>query len=609
MRFLNKFFNWFNKKSASVILLIVMTYILGAQGDRHYKYTSHEKHKHEIYANINSDGGGYYAYLPQYLIYKTKHFEFAHFIQKKYPKEKFFQGISPKNNTEFQDKYFIGTAICISPFFLVCHQLTNSFSGDADGYSLSYQASMFVAALAFWLLGVLSLLSLLQKFQISRSAILIGIIGLTFGTNLNYYIVYDPSFSHVYTFGMVAFFLLKIKLYAENQNKKDLVWLFFLLGLITIIRPTNFLIVLFIPFFFKSFNELWERIKIIFSKQKIALLIGSLIFGFLIFLQFWNIHSQHGVWQFNAYSAEGFDFLSNPKIPEVLFGFRKGLFIYSPFLLLIFPALWFLYRSNRFAFIWFMIFTSIYIYVLSSWWCWYYGGSMGMRAMIDIFPVLIIPIIFIFQKLNRFFKGIIIVFVFFMIQYNLILNFQLLRSILHYSEMNKVRFEQIFLQKGARFEWVFHNTQPYFEKEKFEKTASFNFNPTKKVWLVDSKNTYIKEFYGTLPSLILHTNSKIKDSRIAIKLNYFQKINSEKSIPKALMFGYRNEQRELLCVDYIGTRVASLNKFYPIDSRLTSTFKYADFDSLQVMIENNDGIVKNPVCNIFSFKKRKLIDF
>jgi hypothetical protein len=117
MIFLNKFLNWFNQKSATIVLLIVMTYILGAQGDKHYKYTSHNKHKHEVGANITSDGSGYYAYLPQYFIYETDHFEFAHFIQNKYPKEKFFQGISPKNEKQFQDKYFIGTAICISPFF------------------------------------------------------------------------------------------------------------------------------------------------------------------------------------------------------------------------------------------------------------------------------------------------------------------------------------------------------------------------------------------------------------------------------------------------------------------------------------------------------------
>lgn len=604
MKLIFKFFDWFNHKSATVIILIALTYILGAQGDEYYKYTNHNQQRYEVTNNITSDGGGYYAYLPQYLIYKTEHFEFAHFIQKKYPGGKFFQGISPKKEKEFQDKYFIGTAICISPFFWINHQLTKAFGGEADGYSISYQFSVFAAALAFWLLGALSLLSLLQKFQISRSAILIGIIGLTFGTNLNYYIVYDPSFSHVYTFGLVAFFLLKVKYYAENQSKKDLIWLFLLLGLITIIRPTNFLVIFIIPFFFQSFNQLWSQIINIFSTQKLAIFIGISLFGFLIFLQFWNIHSQHGVWQFNAYNTEGFDFLSNPKIPEVLFGFRKGLFIYSPFLLLIFPALWFLYRSNRFSFIWFMVFSLLYIYLLSSWWCWYYGGSMGMRAMIDVFPILIIPIIFLIQKLNRFFRALTIVFTILMIQFNLILNYQLLHSILHYADMNQARFGLVFLQKGARFEWVFHVTQPDFEVKNYNKIARFNFEPTNKTWLKVNGTNHSEKIVGMLPSLILDSNDfKNKDSQIAIQLRYFQKITSEKSVPKALLFGYRNEQRELLCVDYIGTRVASLNKFYPIDARLISKFKYADFDSLEVIIENNDGFVKKPICNVFTFKK------
>lgn len=605
MKLIFKFFDWFNHKSATVIILIALTYILGAQGDEYYKYTNHNQQRYEVTNNITSDGGGYYAYLPQYFIYKTEHFEFAHFIEKKYPGGKFFQGISPKKEKEFQDKYFIGTAICISPFFWINHQLTKVFGGEADGYSISYQFSVFAAALAFWLLGALSLLSLLQKFQIFRSAILIGIIGLTFGTNLNYYIVYDPSFSHVYTFGLVAFFLLKVKCYAENPSKKDLIWLFFLLGLITIIRPTNLMVVFIIPFFFQSFNQLWSQIKNIFSAQKLALLIGISIFCFLIFLQFWNIHSQHGIWQFNAYNTEGFDFLSNPKIPEVLFGFRKGLFIYSPFLLLIFPALWFLYRSNRFSFIWFMAFSLLYIYLLSSWWCWYYGGSMGMRAMIDVFPILIIPIIFLIQKLNRFFRALTIVFTILMIQFNLILNYQLLHSILHYADMNQARFGLVFLQKGARFEWVFHVTKPDFEVKNYNKIARFNFEPTNKTWLKVNGTNHSDEIVGMLPSLILDSNDfKNKDSQIAIQLRYFQKITSEKSVPKALLFGYRNEQRELLCVDYIGTRIASLNKFYPIDARLISKFNYGDFDSLEVIIENNDGNVKDLVCKLFKTKSR-----
>ena len=599
MKFISSFLNWFNKKSTTILVLLVLTYILGAQGDKHYKYTSQNKHKHEVGANISSDGGGYYAYLPQYLIYGTKHFEFANFIQAKYPTKKFFQGISPLKEKQFHDKYFIGTAICISPFFYLTHLLTNLFDGDADGYSISYQFSVFAAALAFWLLGVLSLMKLLQKFQIARSSILLGIIGLTFGTNLNYYIVYDPSFSHVYTFGLVAFFLLKVKNYVDTQTKKDLIWLFFLLGLITIIRPTNLLIVLIIPFFFSSLKQLWNQIQNIFFTQKWAVILGVLIYAFLIFLQFWNIHSQHGIWQFNAYSTEGFDFLINPKIPEVLFGFRKGLFIYSPFLLLLFPGLWYLYKDNRFALIWFLIFTLIYIYVLAAWWCWYYGGSLGMRAMIDIYPVLIIPIVMVLQNANRFWKGILIVFTILMIQYNLILNYQLVRSILHYSDMNQAKFELVFLQKGARFEWVFHTQQPNFKVYDYDLNQKFYFSAQSNKWVRKTKFVNEKGFIGNVPSLYLSDNFSNNQSNIAIQVKYFQLINSEKSIPKVLLFGYRNSQREELCVDYVGSRIPSVNIFSAIDARLTSKLKYVDFDSLEVMIENGDGLVKNASCNIF----------
>ncbi len=32
-----------------------------------------------------------------------------------------------------------------------------------------------------------------------------------------------------------------------------------------------------------------------------------------------------------------------------------------------------------------------YLYVVSSWWCWWYGGSLGQRELIDIYPVMAFP--------------------------------------------------------------------------------------------------------------------------------------------------------------------------------------------------------------------------
>jgi hypothetical protein len=94
------------------------------------------------------------------------------------------------------------------------------------------------------------------------------------------------------------------------------------------------------------------------------------------------------------------------------------------------------------------------------------------------------------------------------------------------------------LQKGARFEWVFHTKQPKFDIQDYQKVASFKFEPTKKVWMLYSKNKSAKEFHGTLPSLFFKADSKSKNSKIAFQLNYLQQISSEKSVPKALLFGY-----------------------------------------------------------------------
>ena len=40
-----------------------------------------------------------------------------------------------------------------------------------------------------------------------------------------------------------------------------------------------------------------------------------------------------------------------------------------------------------------LIIFIIYTYVILSWWCWWYGGSFGMRAMIDIYPLLTISMV------------------------------------------------------------------------------------------------------------------------------------------------------------------------------------------------------------------------
>ncbi len=584
-----------NSKGMSILVVLISFSILFLMGSRKFKFTNLNSSK----ACISHDGGGYYAYLPQTFIYKTTNFQFSNNISKKYATNDFFEPFLVQNNGSLSNKCFVGVSICMAPAFLITHQFTQLLGGDADGYSKSYQFSVFLSALMFWLLGVSSIFKLLRKLNISNLIILVCLIGISFGTNLIYYVINNPSTSHVYNFGVIAFFLLRLKIYFESRNSKNLLFLFFLLGLLTIMRPTNFLVILIIPFFFNSHIEFWNLIKETLNKKIQVIFVGILIFISLVFFQLWNIHSQTGIWSFNSYGGgEGFDYLSNPKIPEVLFGFRKGFFVYTPIFLLVFPALVYLYRSSRNQFVWMSIFFTFYTYILASWWCWHYGGSFGMRAMIDIYPILIIPIAMMLERMTKFLKVISFVFIGLMIQFNFLLLYQLGNSILDHSEMNKQLFFQVFLQTGERFRCVAENEPPRFDTKDFQLNSSYFYQLNQKKWV--KFNTQPHEIIkNEIPCFVFISDSTLRMSKVAIQLNFSQKLNSEMSAPKVQLFGYKNNEKEEISVDYFGSRIPRTNKFYKIDSRLTSKFKYQDFDSLEVFFENHKAKVKDLSCRIF----------
>lgn len=599
MKEVSSFFGSFNNKSAFIFFVGFSLLFFLVNGNNRYKFDAFQNSTNYC---VKSDGGGYYAYLPQIFIYKTSNFEFTDKIEKKYRSGDFFQYFLPLKGKKKIDKYFIGTSVCIGPFFIVNHFLTSFFGGDADGYSWSYQFSVFLAAINFWLLGVISLHKLLHLYQVSNNAIIFSLVGLTFGTNLIQYILIFPSLSHIYSFGLISFFLLKLKIYISDNQKRNLIWLFALLGLITIIRPVNFLIILIIPFFFSSLSQFWQQLKFAFKYQFLTILFGLSIFLFFIFLQFLNIHSQLGFWGFNSYIDEGFDYITNPKIPEVLFGFRKGLFIYSPFLLLIFPGLFYIFKDKKNAFFWFLMFSLIYVYVISSWHCWYYGGFLGMRGLIDIIPILIFPIAILFDNAKIFSRIFLVIFSFVMIKFNFLLQEQYGKSIIDRKDMNKELFFQVFLQKGNRFSCIVDNKSPMFELKKYQLKSIFFFRSYKEEWTkVDKHSNQI--FKNGVNSLVFMPDSTFLQSNVAVQLNFLEKLNSERSAPKAQLFGYKNNEKEEISVDFFGSRIPSLNRFYPIDARLTSKLKYSNFDSLEVFLDNDKGKIKNLSCKIFVSKK------
>ncbi len=94
---------------------------------------------------------------------------------------------------------------------------------------------------------------------------------------------------------------------------------------------------------------------------------------------------------FYTYGDEGF-FFSRPALLKGLFSWRKGWLLYTPMMALALTGFVFLKKRIPQAFWPLLIFTFANIWIITSWWSWWYGGSLGMRPMIDSYALLALPL-------------------------------------------------------------------------------------------------------------------------------------------------------------------------------------------------------------------------
>jgi hypothetical protein len=82
----------------------------------------------------------------------------------------------------------------------------------------------------------------------------------------------------------------------------------------------------------------------------------------------------------------------------VLFSYRKGWFVYTPVMIFSIIGLFFIlkHKTNVFKTS-IVIYLIINIYMLSCWWCWWYGGGFGMRSLIQAYVLLAIPLAAFYQ--------------------------------------------------------------------------------------------------------------------------------------------------------------------------------------------------------------------
>ena len=91
-----------------------------------------------------------------------------------------------------------------------------------------------------------------------------------------------------------------------------------------------------------------------------------------------------------SYQDQGFSWL-RPHLIDGFFSARAGWLIYTPTMAFALAGFFFLRKRAPSAFWASLIFSVIFIYVTFAWDIWWYGGSLGQRAMVQAYPVLAFP--------------------------------------------------------------------------------------------------------------------------------------------------------------------------------------------------------------------------
>jgi hypothetical protein len=337
---------------------------------------------------IRSDGFSYYVYLPSWLIFRdpTLAATARDCCGGEFPA--YTAIIRWPGTRRWVDAHPIGVAIMQAPMFVVAHALTKWTNLSPDGFTLYYQHGAGLSGL-IWIVAGLGMLRRLLLRHFSDGVTAATLLTLLLGTNLYHYATYDSGYSHPYSFFLFAAFLDLTERWYIDRRPWTAALIGVVSGLIVLTRHTNALFLIVLPLYgVTDAVSLRARIAELRREWR-GLAMMSSVAAALIAPQLALYHQATGRLLVSSYGHLGFNF-SSPRVGAVLFSVQKGLFFWSPVLLLACVGLAQLSWSRNPARAFVLpgvLFLALNTYVIASWWDWQFGGSFGHRGFVDALPI------------------------------------------------------------------------------------------------------------------------------------------------------------------------------------------------------------------------------
>jgi hypothetical protein len=359
---------------------------------------------------------------------------------KVYGGEKPFQ-IGKHENGNYVTSYLGGVTVLQLPFFATGHLVSKFTDYPSDGFSPPYQYAIGLAPI-FYLVLCLFLLRkvLLTYYDEVTVAVTLALVFLA--TNAIEYIAIEAGQSHGYIMPLYALVIYLSILWHNNPSKKTAFAIGATIGLATIMRPTELLMML-IPILWNTHTKDEKKKKWALVRANRQHLIYALLGGIVgggLQVVYWL----YATGNFIQVVGSKWRFLD--PYWRVLVGWEKGWFIYTPITIFFVVGLWFIKdRPFRKSILWFCI---INIWIIISWNNWRFGGSYSTRALVQSYPVFALAFAgFVSWVLSKRWKYVFLGLGLCLIGVNLFQVWQYQQNIIHYDGMNRAYYQAVYLDR------------------------------------------------------------------------------------------------------------------------------------------------------------------
>lgn len=332
-------------------------------------------------SDLRADAAGYYIYLPG-----AFHWGF----QAEHVPDSLVEiaghGFSlDRGSNRIITKYFYGSAVLQIPFYLVAEAMTGW--GTTDHFGPFHHRAIEAAGIFYWVLGLLLLGLALQRVFSSRPWVaFVVLLAISYGTNVFYYAMRSPGYSHIYSFFLVCLAIWAMITGPAAEKNGWRLWLFhWACAMIIGSRPVDIIAVVAL--------YTW-----LFFVRRDALMnvrywmVATIMMGVVMVPQCLYWHYVHGSWLYYSYGDESFTNWARPDIIRELFSPMCGLVSHAPAVLLLPLGLWTLWRTRRSLAVLVFAVLGICVYTCAAWYAWNFGCSYGLRPMVQYMPFLAVAL-------------------------------------------------------------------------------------------------------------------------------------------------------------------------------------------------------------------------